>query len=130
IEAGLVVDRHHPFGRLLARSVAAIRQRDPEPVVAAMAPYAPAVVLLDRIGELEPGIAQRREPGQQPPRKIFAEAARIDEVRPDLPVLEQVGGERDVVLHARPGPTAPAPAARRGAPSARARGTTCRAGSG
>src|SRR5262249_51244609 len=61
VEARFVVDRDHPLGRFFARSVAAIRQRNPERIRTAVRPNDPAVVLLDRFRELKPGSPQRRE---------------------------------------------------------------------
>src|SRR5262249_17826822 len=96
------VNRDDPLGRLFLRPFAHIRQGDPEPVSSVRGPEAPAIVLLDRTGEVEPALLlQRAQLALQPGREVFAEATGIDEMRSHLPVLENVRLDGDRVAHGK-----------------------------
>src|SRR6185436_5025757 len=77
IEPIVAVDGNDPLGRAFDWAVVAVGQGNPEPVATMLRPEAPAIVLLDWIGEGKSGSRQMRERAPQPLREVLAEAAII-----------------------------------------------------
>jgi hypothetical protein len=71
-------------------TISDIGKSDPEAILATRGPQTPAIIFLHWIGKLYSQLWESREPLLQPRRKVLSEAARINEVWFDFPVLEEI----------------------------------------
>lgn len=93
------MERHDPLRRLFLRPFAGVTQREPEIISAAVHPQTPTVVFLNRLRETESILSKRLKLLADPDCKILAKAARIYKMRLHVTMLEEVGFNRDRVIH-------------------------------
>ena len=97
IESGIIGYGDDPLSRRFLRPISNVGKSNPESILAARSPEAPAVILLDRVGQFYAGPWGTREFLLQPRSEILSEATGVDEVRFHFSVLEEVSYNRDPV---------------------------------